>query len=253
MVTPGGLVVLTDRRSAAGPLVEVVAAAVRGGAGWVVLRERDLPYGRRTALRDELRAVVPAGRLIVAGPDPLGGDAVHLAAADPVPAGVPLVGRSCHGTESMSGVDYVTLSPIYPTATKPGYGPALGAREAAVLAGTVPWLALGGIDSASRAAECAAAGAAGIAVLGAIMRAADPERAARLLAGAFAAAAAERPAGSGVRDTAPGAGRGGSAGVGGGSGGPDTAPGAGRGGSAGAGGGFSGAEATVSAGWEVSA
>ncbi|GIE86634.1 thiamine phosphate synthase [Actinoplanes regularis] len=216
MVTPDGLVVLTDRRSAAGPtdrrsgsgpLVEVVAAAVRGGAGWVVLRERDLPYEERVALLEELRVVVPPGRLIVAGADPLGGGAVHLAAADPVPAGVSLIGRSCHGTEPMSDVDYVMLSPIYPTATKPGYGPPLGAGHAAELAGDVPWLALGGVDSAARAAECAAAGAAGIAVLGAIMRAANPERVARVLSGAFAAAkAASRPV-----ERAMGAGQGGGA------------------------------------------
>lgn len=188
MVTPAGLVVLTDRRSAAGPLVETIAAAVRGGAAWIVLRERDLPHAQRLDLALRLRAVVPAGRLIVAGPDPLGGSAVHLAAADPAPVGVPLVGRSWHGTEPLSDVDYVTLSPIYPTSTKPGYGPALGVERAAQLAGAGPWLALGGVDSAARAAECASAGAAGIAVLGAIMRAANPERVARILSGAFAAA-----------------------------------------------------------------
>ncbi|AEV81718.1 thiamine monophosphate synthase [Actinoplanes sp. SE50] len=194
MVTPTGLVVLTDRRSAAGPLVETVAAAVRGGAGWVILRERDLPYGDRAALAAQLRAVVPPGRLIVAGPDPLGGAAVHLAAADPRPGGVPLVGRSWHGTEPVSEVDYVTLSPIFPTATKPGYGPDLGVDRAARLAAGMPWLALGGVDSAARAASCATAGADGVAVLGAIMRAANPERVARVLAGAFAAAAAGSPA-----------------------------------------------------------
>ncbi|MBL7257028.1 thiamine phosphate synthase [Actinoplanes sp. LDG1-01] len=173
MVTPGGLVVLTDRRLARGSLVAVVRAAVRGGAGWVILREKDLPYASRVALFEELRAVVPDGRLIVAGADPLGGDAVHLAAADPVPA-VGLVGRSCHGFSDMFDVDYVTVSPIYPTESKPGYGPALGASVAAEIAGEVPWLALGGVDSAGRAAECAAAGAAGVAVMGAIMRARDP-------------------------------------------------------------------------------
>ncbi|GAA3335309.1 thiamine phosphate synthase [Amorphoplanes nipponensis] len=190
MVIPGGLVVLTDRRLAARPLTEVVAAAVRGGAAWVVLRERDLGYAERRALADTLRAVVPAGRLVIAGPDPLGGDAVHLAAADPVPAGVGLVGRSCHGAPRLSTEDYVTLSPVYPTLTKPGYGPALGPSRAAALAGAVPWLALGGVHSPQRAAACAAAGAAGIAVLGAVMRAGDPETVTRTLAESFAAAAA---------------------------------------------------------------
>jgi thiamine-phosphate pyrophosphorylase len=218
MVKPGGLVVLTDRRSAAGPLVSVVEAAIRGGAGWVILRERDLPYASRRALADELRAVVPGGRLIVAGPDPLGDTAVHLAEMDPLPsAPVKLVGRSRHaqsvGTpdglggvgphtatsvgsaDGLGGVGphtYVTLSPIYLTASKPGYGPALGARRAAELAGEKPWLALGGIDSAERAAECAAAGAAGIAVMGAVMRAADPECTATALTDAFAGAVGVR-------------------------------------------------------------
>lgn len=196
MVTPSGLVVLTDRRLCAGDssperaLVPVVRAAVRGGASWVVLREKDLARTRRASLFRALAEVVPAGRLIVAGPDPLDGDAVHLAEADPRPdgfrmAGVRLAGRSCHGPVTESDVDYVTLSPIYPTATKPGYGPALGPVRAAALAGGVPWLALGGVDTPERAASCARAGAAGIAVLGAIMRAPDPEGVARALTEAF--------------------------------------------------------------------
>jgi thiamine-phosphate pyrophosphorylase len=186
MVTPSGLVVLTDRRLAGGSLRPVVEAAVRGGAAWVILRERDLPYASRRALADDLRSVLPPGRLIVAGPDPLGGDAVHLAETDPWPApAVALVGRSRHDLVSPSEQDYVTLSPVFPTVTKPGYGPALGPVGAARLAGEVPWLALGGIDSPARVVECARAGAAGIAVLGAVMRAPDPESVARELAGAF--------------------------------------------------------------------
>lgn len=190
MVIPSGFVLLTDRRLAARPLTEVVAAAIRGGAAWVILRDKDLGYGERRALAESLRAVVPVGRLVIAGPDPLGGDAVHLSATDPVPAGVGLVGRSCHGVPRLSTEDYVTLSPVYPTPTKPGYGPALGPARAAGLAGGVPWLALGGVHSPRRAAECAAAGANGIAVLGAVMRADDPETVTRSLAGAFAEAAA---------------------------------------------------------------
>jgi thiamine monophosphate synthase len=190
MVTPTGLVVLTDRRLAAGSLRGVVAAAVRGGAAWVILRERDLPYDARRALADELRAVLPPGRLIVAGPDPLGGDAVHLAEADPWPSPrVGLVGRSRHDLVTPSEEDYVTLSPVFSTETKPGYGPALGPSSAARLASSVPWLALGGIDSAARVAACVEVGAAGIAVLGAVMRASDPEAVAGELSTAFAAAA----------------------------------------------------------------
>jgi thiamine-phosphate pyrophosphorylase len=200
VVTPAGLVVLTDRRAAAGPLERVVAQAVAGGAGWVILRERDLGYAERRALADRLREVVPPGRLIVAGPDPLGGDAVHLAARDPVPtAGLRVVGRSCHSPAEMRGLsteDYVTLSPVYPSASKPGYGPPLGAPGAGRMAGGVRWLALGGVDSAARVRECLAAGAGGVAVMGSIMTAADPFSLAASLSAAAATAAAAAEGGS---------------------------------------------------------
>jgi thiamine-phosphate pyrophosphorylase len=210
VVTPSGIVLLTDRRLARRPLAGVVASAQ---PDWVILRERDLPLRERRDLADRLRALLPPGRLIVAGPDPLGGAAVHLAARDPLPArgdagadarpddepadpegGVAiLIGRSCHGVPSWTAEDYVTLSPIFPTVTKPGYGPPLGPARAGRIAaetafrrpphgkqsrvdgrGGVPWLALGGVDSASRVAACMAAGAAGVAVMGAVMRAAEP-------------------------------------------------------------------------------
>jgi thiamine-phosphate pyrophosphorylase len=46
-------------------------------------------------------------------------------------------------------------------------------------------LALGGVDSAEKAAACATAGAAGVAVLGAVMRADDPTRVVRALVDGF--------------------------------------------------------------------
>jgi len=185
------VLVLTDRRQAARPLTEVVSAAVDGGARSVVLREKDLPRSSRLALAAALRAILRpvGGRLIVAGPDPLGGDAVHLAAADPVPAGVGFVGRSCHdGTElaGLSTEDYATVSPVFTSASKPGYGPALGVPGLAQLVARTgkPLLALGGVTSPADAAACVAAGAAGVAVMGAVMRARDP---AELVAGLVAA------------------------------------------------------------------
>ena len=187
MVIPSGVVVLTDRGLAAGPLAEVVRAAVRGGASWVILREKDLGYADRSALAAELRSVVPPRRLIVAGPEPLGGKAVHLSAQDSRPEGVELVGRSWHGVEPLSDEDYVTVSPVYPTESKPGYGPAIGPDRAGRMAGRRPWLALGGVDSPSRVRECMRAGAAGVAVMGAVMRADDPEKVTRSLVEAVAA------------------------------------------------------------------
>jgi thiamine-phosphate pyrophosphorylase len=180
---PGGVVLVTDRRQSRGrPLVETVRAAVDGGLRWVLLREKDLPPAGRRALADELRAVIGplGGRLIVAGPDPLGGDAVHLPAAGPYPApALPLVGRSCHDAAELGRVsteDYLTLSPVFPSLSKPGYGPALEPAGLAELVRRtpVPVLALGGIGTPGQAAACVAAGAAGVAVMGALMRATDP-------------------------------------------------------------------------------
>ncbi len=194
---PTGLVLLTDRRLVRGALVDVVAGAVGGGVRWVVLREKDLPRAERLALAVDLRAILAeaGGALIVAGPDPLDGDAVHLPAAGPYPPpAVGLVGRSCHDTAELARLTtehYATLSPVYETRTKPGYGPPLrpeGLSEL-VKASPVPVLALGGIETPAQVTACVEAGATGVAVLGAIMRAQDPTETATTLGRAFQEAA----------------------------------------------------------------
>jgi len=187
------LLVLTDRTQCAGPLVATIATAVRCGARAVVLREKDLPDPARAELAAELRAVLEpvGGVLIVAGrPDdtarPAAVDAVHLAAADAFPRPRPrLVGRSCHSAEEMAraaaqGCDYVTVSPVFGTPSKPGYGPPLGVdglaglvrlRPPASALSRPPAYALAGIRPGD-VAGCVAAGAAGVAVMGPVMR--DP-------------------------------------------------------------------------------
>ena len=66
---------------------------------------------------------------------------------------------------------WVTLSPYAASASKPGYRPLLSADAFAGHA--LPVLALGGITPGN-AAEARAAGAHGVAVMGAVMRAPDP-------------------------------------------------------------------------------
>jgi thiamine-phosphate pyrophosphorylase len=92
-----------------------------------------------------------------------------------------LIGVSAHDRNEVRqaaalGADYVTLSPIFASASKPGYGPALGLTALAEIAKAVPIpiYALGGVD-AGNATDCRVAGAAGVAIMGAAMRAADPE------------------------------------------------------------------------------
>lgn len=174
------LLVFTDRSMCPGggdlaALRAVVATAVEYGARAVVLRERDLPAADRARLVLDARAIVepPGGALITAGPD---GDAVHLSARDPFPAVRPgLVGRSCHDAAEVAragaeGCDYVTVSPVFGTPSKPGYGPALGlAGLAELIPGAPAAYALGGVRP-SDVAGCLAAGARGVAVMGPIMR-----------------------------------------------------------------------------------
>ena len=72
-------------------------------------------------------------------------------------------------------VDYALAGPAFETASKPGYGPEIGRKGFAEIAraARVPVLAIGGINAA-RVGELLAAGAAGVAVMGGVMRAADP-------------------------------------------------------------------------------
>jgi len=192
------LLVISDRSQARRPLIEIAEAAFRGGCRWFSLREKDLATAERC---DLLRALVLIGHnfgaTVTAHEDILdvvmaGAGGVHLpgggnpaAARGRLPQG--LIGVSAHTPEEAAaqlaaGADYVTLSPIFLSASKPGYGPAVGldALAAAARLSPGPIVALGGIDS-SNAALCLAAGAAGIAVMGEVMRAADPEETVRNL------------------------------------------------------------------------
>lgn len=177
---PVPLILLTDRLQAIRPLPDVVAAATAGGLRVVVVREKDLPLAERMRLADDLRDLLAplGGRVLLAGPVP-GPDGCHLAAADPWPdRRRGWLGRSCHRRAELAmaadaGADYAFLSPIFGTDSKPGYGPALG-PQALAGAAPLPVYALGGITTPARARDCARAGAAGVAVMGALMRAADP-------------------------------------------------------------------------------
>lgn len=198
------LLVVTDRHGAARPLAETVRAAVAGGARFVWLRDRDLdPAERRDLARALAEILRPVGGTLVVGGDAAlatesGAQGVHLPGAAGIEAigaararlgDTAVIGASAHAPAEIAaaeaaGADYVTLSPIFPSASKPGYGPALGLAtlSAAASAGRLPVFALGGID-AGNARACRAAGAAGVAVMGGVMRAADPcAEAARLLA-----------------------------------------------------------------------
>ena len=125
-----------------------------------------------------------------------GADGVHLGQQDLPPGAIPgplraglRVGRSTHTLEQVrqareEGVDYVAFGPVFGTTSKQSELDPRGVdrtAEAVRLAHPLPLVAIGGID-ASHVPALRAAGVAGIAVISAVSRAADPARATAELA-----------------------------------------------------------------------
>jgi thiamine-phosphate pyrophosphorylase len=193
------LLVITDRHQARRSLDDTVAALLDGGVRWISLREKDLSAAARA---EQLARLVARGHTydaVVTVHDDIDAALATGAAGVHLPSGGnPAAARRCLGAGALIGIsthtvaeaaraaaagaDYVTLSPIFLSASKPGYGPALGIAALADAARrlTVPVIALGGIDAAT-ARACRAAGAAGVAVMGELMRAENPTDSARAL------------------------------------------------------------------------
>jgi thiamine-phosphate pyrophosphorylase len=200
------ILVITDRRQALLALEDIARRVFAAGCRWLSLREKDLPpperlallrrllalgheHGARVSVHEDLEAAVAAGA-----------DGVHLPTGV-APAGArarlgpaALIGCSAHDRAELAaarGADYATLSPIFISTSKPGYGPPLGIAglAAAIPSAPLPVLALGGI-AAGNAALCLSAGARGIAVMGAVMAAPDPATVMTGLIGTLAAALA---------------------------------------------------------------
>jgi thiamine-phosphate pyrophosphorylase len=196
------LLVISDRRQARRPLEEVAEAIFAGGCRWLSLREKDLPPAERLAL---LSALVALGRrwgaTVTVHEDvdaaaEAGAGGVHLpsgsnaaAARARLPRG--LIGASAHTAREASdllgsGADYVTISPVFVTDSKPGYGPAIGLDGLAEIVARVPGpvIALGGVNAAT-APLCLSAGASGVAVMGEVMRAPNPQAAVEAIVAAI--------------------------------------------------------------------
>jgi thiamine-phosphate pyrophosphorylase len=186
------VLLVTDRRQARLPLKDVVERACAAGCRWVSLREKDLPADAQVALARILMPIAQrfGARLTLHGDAALaraaGLDGVHLpahgdgAAARAMLGPHALVGISIHSfaeamTIDAAVIDYAVAGPAYLTASKPGYGPALGPDGLATIcrATSVPVVAIGGIE-ADNVSAIIAAGAAGVAVMGSVMRSAEP-------------------------------------------------------------------------------
>jgi thiamine-phosphate pyrophosphorylase len=195
------LIVITDPSCGDGrSIVNVVRAALRGGAPSIQLRGKEQAAREQVELARALLAETRAAGALLWVNDRLdvalaaGADGVHLGQDDlPVEAArriVPpgfLVGISAETPElaraaERGGADYVGTGPVFETGSKADAGAAIGfARIADVAAAVrIPVVGIGGIDAAN-AGDVVRAGAAGVAVISAVMRAADPEAATRAL------------------------------------------------------------------------
>ena len=177
-------------------LPEIVSEAVAGGVDIVQWREKrgkGMGYNRAYAdlsaiLKERAPLVVNGNWETAAG---LGARRVHLPEKS-LPVGVvrhrigakSLIGKSVHSVSSAEGAakqgaDYLVVGTIFGSTSHPEREPAgLEFLRDVCAAVTVPVLAIGGVTPEA-VADCLAAGAAGVAVLSPLMRAADPRAAAQ--------------------------------------------------------------------------
>jgi thiamine-phosphate pyrophosphorylase len=193
------LYLVTDRGLAGSRgVAEVVRQAIEGGVTLVQLREKSLS---RALFIEEARMLKGICRtqgvpLIVNDNIEVaraaGADGIHLGQADSSPREArgrlgpdAIIGLSVENCaqvrEAMAlDIDYVAASPVFATPTKTDTAPPLGLDGVRAIRSLCdrPLVAIGGINL-SNALEVLQAGADGIAVVSAIMAAADPQQAAR--------------------------------------------------------------------------
>jgi thiamine-phosphate pyrophosphorylase len=196
------LVVILDQAAARGRALPALgASAVKGGATMLQVRAKQLPPA---ALAELVRTVIAATSVPVLVNDRLdvalatGAAGCHLGQDDfPIaearimaPSGFILGGSAGNPDEArraaVAGAHYLGVGPIHVTGHKPDAGEPIGAEgfEKVQAATTLPCVAIGGITIAD-AQALRAAGAAGLAVIGAVLGAQDTEDAARDLVKAW--------------------------------------------------------------------
>ncbi|ABZ82738.1 thiamine monophosphate synthase, putative [Heliomicrobium modesticaldum Ice1] len=184
-------------------LLDVIAGAIEGGIGAVILREKDLTGRELLDLAQSVLALTrPAGVPLIVNGNPAvaiaaGADGVHLGAEDLPPSKVRsiigpgmLLGRSIHSSEEAQALaesgdgavlDYFLFGNVFETACKPGKAAVgLDVLSQIVRRSPVPVIAIGGI-TADKVPLIGRSGAAGVAIMSAIMTAADPVAAARAI------------------------------------------------------------------------
>ncbi len=188
-------------------LVAIVDGALAGGVTMVQFRDKGAysEAERHDACAALLGLCHAHGVPLLVNDDPqlakrVAADGVHVGRGDPSPriarallgpgalVGVTVYGKP--GEEKAAedaGADYLGIGPFFPSPTKPEEPEfPLHLLDAVVRRTRLPVFAIGGI-TAERTRQLARHGVAGVAVVSAIMDAADPRRAAEELRAAFGA------------------------------------------------------------------
>ena len=196
-----GIYLVTDRSLCRNrPLTDVVMQAVQGGVAYIQLREKDIstrlfveeataikkimePYGIPLIINDRIDVALACGAEGVH----IGQDDMPYAIARKLMGIKAIIGLSVETWADVEeserlDVDYIGISPIFPTPTKTDTKGAWGLEGLAKIKAFSchPLVAIGGINE-TNAKEVIAAGADCIAVVSAICAAADPAAATRNL------------------------------------------------------------------------
>jgi len=179
---------------------QVVEAAIRGGVTMVQYREKSASTRRMMEEARELRQLCRAAGVPFIVNDRIDvalavdADGVHVGQNDmPAPLARRLIGRgrilgvSAGDVDEArkaeeQGADYIGASPVFATPTKPDAPPPVGVDGLRRMVGAVsiPVVAIGGMN-VENARSIILAGAAGVAVVSAIVGARDVEAAARAI------------------------------------------------------------------------
>jgi thiamine-phosphate pyrophosphorylase len=182
-----------------GGMERALDAALAGGADLFQLRDKDASDDELLAAAQDARERCrAAGALFLVNDRPdlavaCGADGVHVGQDDmPVSRAREIVGPdaivglSTHSMQQAqagckSGADYIAVGPVHATPTKEGR-PAIGIEPIKYAAAhvTVPWFAIGGIDTTT-VGGVVRAGARRVVVVRALTDADDPEATARAL------------------------------------------------------------------------
>ncbi len=188
------LYVITGERYHPGrSMVEVIEAALKGGADIVQLREKEISKRELLEKARLLRALTSRyGVPLIINDHPdvalaIDADGVHLGQED-LPISVArsvlgphrTIGISTHNLDQAraavtAGADYIGVGPVYPTGTKPGRQAVTTAYVSQAAAEIrIPFVAIGGITT-DNAAEVLKAGARRLCAVSAIVGNPDPE------------------------------------------------------------------------------